>query len=158
MLSSRALRFVRRSWDTIVVAIVVATWLAASRDLGRVAAWIPRIVLGITLALVAVQLVLEFREIRPDTDPWTRDRLPPLRRGGPLVVVLWILALMIATLVFGTAPGSAVFCAAYLRWHAGERWVTSTAVGAALGTIVWLIFDRLLGAALYPGWAWRWLT
>ncbi len=50
------LRFLRRSWDTVVVALAVATLLAMSISLSRIAGWIPRLVLAITFALVVLQL------------------------------------------------------------------------------------------------------
>ena len=156
--ASRALRFVRRSWDTLAIFGGVLACLWAAAPLGRVAGWIPRGVLWITLTLVAAQLVIEYREIGPETDPWRRDKLPPLRRGGPMVVVGWVLGLMAAVTMFGTVAGSASFCAAYLRVHARETWRASVGTGVVLAACVWLVFGWLLQAELHAGWLWRTLA
>ncbi len=149
---SRTLRFLRRSWDTIAVGLLVSGSLAASLGLSHVAAWIPRMVLMITLALIIIQLVMEFREVGPVTDSPQRFRLPQLRPTGPVVVVSWIAGLMLAVLVFGTVLGSVAFGVAYLRWHAGESWLTSGVVALLLGLSVQLIFGLLLRAELHSGW------
>lgn len=152
---SLPVRFLRRSWDTVLVAVSVTACLVASWPLSNVAAWIPRIVLAIVFALVVAQLVIEFRELGPASDGQAQARLPPIRPTGPVVVVLWIAALMLAVLLFGTVAGSTLFCAAYLRWHAREPWRTSCGVAVALGISVQLIFSLLLRAQLHPGWLWQ---
>jgi uncharacterized membrane protein YtjA (UPF0391 family) len=137
----------------VCVALVACLWAAA--PLSRVAAWIPRVVSVITLALVVVQLAVEYREIGPATDPWRRDSLPRLRRGGPLVVIGWVCGLMLAVVLLGTVAGSATFCTCYLRVHARESWRASAGVGIVLGACVWLVFAWLLAADLHAGWLWR---
>jgi hypothetical protein len=155
---SNALRFVRRSWDTLVVGAAILACLVVAASLSRPAAWIPRAVLVITLALVTIQLAIEYREIGPETNPWRTGRLPPLRRGGPLVVVGWVLGLMLAVVLLGTVAGSAAFCACYLRAHARETWRSSAGMGFVLGACVWLVFSKLLQADLQPGWLWQQLV
>ena len=149
---SRTLRFLRRSWDTVGLALVVAGALAASLPLSRIAGWIPRTVLLVTLALVAVQLMIEFREVGPARGGPEPTRLPPMRPTGPIVVVLWVAGLMLAVLMFGTVIGGALFCLAYLRLHAQEPWHTSSAVALLLAIALYLIFGLLLQAQLHPGW------
>jgi hypothetical protein len=149
---SRPLRFLRRSWDTVTLSLLVSGWLVASLGLSQVAAWIPRMVLLITLGLLIVQLAVEFREVGPENDELRPPGLPPLRPTGPVVVVTWIAGLMFAVLLLGTVPGSMAFGLAYLRLHARESWLTSGAVALLLGASVQLIFGVLLRAQLHSGW------
>lgn len=150
----KALRFLRRSWDTVTVATTVAILFAMSLSLGRTAGWIPRIVLAITFALVVVQLVVEYREIGPAHGGSQPARLRPMRPTGPVVVVLWIAGLMLAVLLLGTIVGSVAFCLAYQRWHAHESWRTSVVIATVLGVFVKIIFGQLLHAQLHAGWLW----
>ncbi len=149
---SRPLRFLRRSWDTVALALVVTGALAASLPLSRIAGAIPRAVLLVTLALVSIQLTIEFREVGPAGTEPKQSRLPPMRPTGPLVVALWVAGLMLAVLAFGTIVGSALFCATYLRIHARESWPSSAAVALTLAVVVYLVFAVLLRAQLHQGW------
>jgi hypothetical protein len=148
---SRTLRFLRRSWDTVGLALVVVGALAATLPLSRIAGAIPRGVLLVTLVLVCIQLVIEFREVGPAGAGPERLRLPPMRPTGPIVVALWVAGLMLGVLLFGTILGSALFCLAYLRMHARESWWSSAAVAVTLAAVVYLVFAVLLRAQLHYG-------
>lgn len=166
---SAVLQFLRRSWDTVTLAGLLTAFLIASLSLGRGAAWIPRIVLVIALALTIVQLVIEARAQfgRPRRDV---SRLPlaeaptvvadqgaqarSARSTHPVEAAIWIIGLMLAMLLFGTSPGSALFCLAYLRWHAHEEWLPSIALAALLGVGIQLVFGVLMNARLHGGLLW----
>jgi len=180
--NSRALRFVRRSWDTVALALAIAAFLATSLPLSRIAAWIPRIVLLVTLALIFVQLVREAREQFGNTREPTRPAMPVSSAGSrestrqdiavskedadtasslltrstpPAVAVLWVLGLLLSVLLLGTTIGSTLFCFAYLRWHAREALMTSGIFALGLGASVQLAFGAILKAELYRGWLWQ---
>jgi hypothetical protein len=59
--------------------------------------------------------------------------------------------LLLLTWLFGVAPASALFCLAWLRWHAGENRTVSLVLSAGLGLLLWILFPVLLGVDLYPG-------
>lgn len=174
-------RFLHRSWGTISLAVVVSGFLAASLPLSRIAGWIPRAVLSVTLVLIVVQLALEIRERLRNAPDTSRSALPdsstaadgaidpgagvahgdpepvpslPVRSVTPGQAVLWLSGLLLAVLLLGTTIGSSLFCLSYMRWHARESWAISSAFALGLGASVQLIFGALLQATLHPGWLW----
>ena len=160
-----ALQFLRRSWDTVTLSIAVLSCLLASMALSRTAAWIPRIVLGITLVLLAAQLVREARELlvirrtqgRRGTQPASLQRdtaAAATRASSPAAAVLWVCALLPSVVLLGAATGSALYSFAYLRWHAGAAKSSSAAFALVLGLCLQLAFTGILHVELYRGWLW----
>ena len=138
---------------TLVFIVAAALMLWASQELSRAAAWIPRTVLTGTLILLLVQLANELLgHNAPHPEP---DRaLARSRTARTLTAIAWLCALVVLGWSAGLAPGSALFCLAWLRWHGGERWPVCLVMAAALGTGLWLVFELLLGVRLHPGFVW----
>lgn len=147
-------RFVRPRLGTIGLALAVAVLLAASFGLSRIAGWIPRAVLSVTLVLIFIQFGIEMREGKNVAPPARPGPGAEARVGSatPAVATAWIGVALLAVLVFGTAAGSALFAAAYLRWHARESWATCGVFALALGAFLQLLFGELMRATLYAGW------
>jgi hypothetical protein len=139
------LRAIRaESWLTLVFTLLTAAMLVASFWLSRPSAWVPRVVLCVTLPLLLWQLIRELRS--PGMDGKAE-----VSGARALAASAWICLLPVLAWLLGAAAGSAVFCAAWLRWHAAERWLSSLAIAAALGLSIWLLFGVFLGVELYVG-------
>lgn len=141
------------SWLTIVFTTWVLLMLWASMGLSSASAWIPRLVLSTTLICLLLQLVSEFRAARtllPENQPLVGDG----RGGRTVAAIAWLALLLLLTWLLGVALASALFCLAWLRWYAGEHWLTSLILSTGLGLVLWLLFSVLLGASLYSGVLW----
>lgn len=144
-------------WLTLVLVVLTGAMLWASVGLSRVSGWIPQIVLTATLILLSWQAVRDWLAARgAAAEPAGPE--PPARRAREWAAVGWIAALLLAAWGLGVVAGCTLFCLAWLRWHARERWPACLAFAAGLGLALWLIFALLLGAALHPGLLWRWLA
>jgi hypothetical protein len=169
--------FLRRHWDSLGLLLLTGALLAASLPLSRLAGWIPRTVLATTLLLLILQLVLALRapanrpgKTMPAADPGVTDIEPAIPQEtrstvpaspvpescgiSPLHAIAWVAALPLAILLLGVTVGAALFCVAYLRWHAAENWRVSSLFAVALGAAMQLVFGTLFQAGLYPGWFW----
>lgn len=147
---------IRRSVATLGLAAVTGGLLAASWSLGPTAGWIPRLVLMLLLALLAVQLVLEVRERmnRPAraAQPAGKPLAPVTQGASETGALLWLGGALLAVLALGTSAGSAVYALAYLRVRGAESWLHSAGYALALGATLELVFGGLLQAELYRGW------
>jgi hypothetical protein len=141
------------SWLTLVFTTGAALALWASFSLSRASAWIPQCVLTITLLLLLLQFCSELWAAHAATSK-TVEHFTPGRFGRVSVALAWIGILMLATWMFGVTLGSALFCSAWLRWHAREAWSLSLAIAAGLGLVLWLLFSVLFGVGLYQGALW----
>ncbi len=153
----RASRIPPGSWLTIVFAAGVSLMLWTSFGLSRASAWVPRWVLAITLILLLLQLARELLAAL-NTAAQTRMQASDGRHKRAMAALVWLGALLLLTWLLGTAPGGALFCCAWLRWHAGEYWPLSLAIAAGLGITLWLLFTVLLGMGLYAGALWPYLS
>lgn len=148
------LRTVSGSGLTLLFIALVVLMLAAALGLSRVSAWIPLIVLSLTLALLLWQLAAELLARRGGfgSAPARREGAGPDARGRrALAVIAWIGLLLLLSWLAGVVAGTTLFSIAWLRWHARERWPASLAQAAGLGLALWLVFGRILGSGLYPG-------
>lgn len=155
-------RLARQSGVVLGLALVAVALLSASYSLSRVAGWIPRSVLAVTLGLIVIQLGLDVRErmrVAPSTAPQAMNPGEPasLRLGSltEAVAVLWVAGALLALLLFGMTAGSALFACMFLRVYAGESWWSSAGFALALAACVQLLFGLVLQATLYPGWLWQ---
>jgi len=155
-------RHARQSVVTLGLALVVVGLLANSYSLSRIAGWIPRSVLAVTLGLIVIQLALDvrarMRNARSTLPAGLRpDAVTPLRVGSvaEALAVMWVGGALLALLLFGMTAGSALFAIAFLRGYAGETWQSSGVFALALAVCVQLVFGTLLQATLYPGWLWQ---
>lgn len=141
------------SWLTITFTAWVLLMLWVSIDLSSASAWIPRFVLSATLVCLLLQLVNELwaaRTLLPQTDVLVADG----RRGRTVAAITWLALLLLLTGLLGVALGTALFCLAWLRWHAGENWLASLVLSAGLGFVLWVLFSVLMGVGLYSGVLW----
>lgn len=142
----------RGRWLTLLFMAAAGAMLWSSFGLSRVSGWIPRSVLAATLLLLCWQFLRDRRA----TASAPGHSAESARRGArERAAALWIGGLLLSAGLLGPVPGSALFCLAWLRWHAGERWPASLSFAAAFGIALWLVFVVLLGADLYPGLLWR---
>ncbi|MDX1381029.1 MAG: tripartite tricarboxylate transporter TctB family protein [Xanthomonadales bacterium] len=133
---------------TLAFIVLAGGMLWSTVGLSRVSGWIPQVVLAATLALLLLQSVLDWRAAAiPDPAPGASAD----RRRREWAAAGWIGSLLLAAWLLGVVIGGALFCCAWLRWHAGERWRTAAVFGTALGLALWLVFGVLLRSALYPG-------
>jgi hypothetical protein len=144
------------------LALVVVGMLAASDSLSRIAGWIPRSVLVVTLVLIVIQLGLDvrgrMRDMRSTEPPGLSLGTATLLRVGSTteaVAILWVGGAFLAILLFGMTAGSALFAFAFLRGYAGENWRSSGVFALALAACLQLVFGTVLQATLYPGWLWH---
>lgn len=137
-------------WLTLLFLLLAGTMLWSAGDLSRVSGWIPRIVLAVTCSLLLCQAALDlWRARRAAGRPLTDEEA--VRRGCERHAVAWIGCFLLLTWVLGVLAGSVLFCLAWMRWHAGERWLHAALLAAAVGLVLRLVFGGLLGATLYPG-------
>ena len=155
--ASGARAFPPGSWLTIAFAAGVALLLWASFSLSRASAWVPQWVLAITLVLLLLQLAGELLASRSAVAQ-TRMQAANGRRTRTVAAAAWLSVLLLLTWLLGTAPGGALFCCAWLRWHAGEPWPLTLGIAAGLGMVLWLLFSELLGVGLYAGVFWPYLS
>jgi hypothetical protein len=151
-------RHTRLSVSTLGLALVAAALLASSFSLSRIAAWIPRTVLAVVLALLVIQLGIEvrgrMRAVPSAPVPGSTGGAPraPGASVTPTVAILWLGGALLAVLLLGVTIGSALFTVAFLRGHAGDGWRSSGTFALALGAGLELFFAQLLQVQLYPGW------
>lgn len=147
---SRITSMVMNSWLTVLFTAWVLVMLWSAEGMGRVSAWIPRLVLYATLLCLLGQLVKELRaswRLPPDASaPGNEGRV---RRT--VAAAGWLLLLLLATWLFGVVAASTLFCLAWLRWHAGENWWMSLVIATTLGLVLWAIFSSIPGSNLYSG-------
>jgi hypothetical protein len=134
-------RLLAGSGLTLAFLALVAPMLWSAFGLSRVSGWVPLSVLSATLVLLLLQLAVELLAAR-------RAQSPPQRPGA---AAAWIGVLLLLSWLLGVVAGSALFCAAWLRWHARLRWSASLTQAAGLGFVLWLVFAQLLGSGLYVG-------
>lgn len=131
--------------------------LWASFGLSRASAWVPQWVLAITLILLLLQLAHELLAA-PNASAQMRMQASDGRHKRAMAALVWLVLLLLLTWLLGTAPGGALFCCAWLRWHAGERWPLAVGTATGLGIALWVLFSVLLGVGLYAGLLWTWLS
>jgi hypothetical protein len=137
-------------WLTLLFLVLAGLMLWQSFGLSRVSGWIPRSVLLATCLLLVAQGVLDLRRAT------SGSRVPEAaggqaRVGRERAAVAWIVALLGAAWLLGVIGGSALFCLAWMRWHAGERWPAALALAVGVAATLWLVFGRLPGPGLYSG-------
>lgn len=141
------------SWLTLTFIVAVALLWSASFGLSRVSGWIPLSVLSATLVLLLWQLVTELLAARPE-QPHSQHPETALRSRRAAAAAAWIGLLLLVSWLLGVVAGSALFCLAWLRWHARAAWTPSLLQAAGLGLALWLVFARFLGTGLYAGLLW----
>ena len=154
--ASGARAFPPGSWLTVAFAAGVALLLWASFSLSRASAWVAQWVLAITLVLLLLQLAGELLASR-NALAQVQMQAANGRRRRTVAAAAWLGLLMLLAWMLGIALGGALFCFAWLRGHAGERWPLAVAIAAVLGITLWLLFTALLGVGLYPGVLWPYL-
>lgn len=144
------MRLLAGSWLTLAFLAVVVLMLWSALGLSRVSGWIPLSVLFVTSILLAWQLGIEVLAAHRAPRAVERPELAARKRRAAAAAA-WIGLLLLLSWLLGVAVGSALFCAAWLRWHARAGWPASLAQGLGLGLALWLVFGQLLGTLLYAG-------
>lgn len=144
------MRLLAGSGLTLAFLALVGPMLWSAFGLSRVSGWVPLSVLSATGVLLLLQLAVELLAARRAP---SRPHRPgaAARRRGAMAAAAWIGVLLLLSWLLGVVAGSALFCAAWLRWHARLRWSASLAQAAGLGFVLWLAFAQLLGTGLYAG-------
>ncbi len=128
---------------TLFFLALTGLLLWSSFSLSRTAGLIPQAVLTTTFVLLVVQFLLEWRNQGRDAKAARHFSFVP--------AIAWMSVLPAACWLLGMPIGAALFSLAWLRWHAGERWLFSMAFALLLGLTVQWVFGFLLQARLYPG-------
>lgn len=144
------MRLLAGSGLTLAFLALVAPMLWSAFGLSRVSGWVPLSVLSVTLVLLLLQLAAELLAARRAPQPVDRPE-SDARKQRAVAAAAWIGVLLLLSWLLGVVAGSALFCAAWLRWHARLRWTASLAQAAGLGFVLWLAFAQLLGTGLYAG-------
>jgi len=155
----------RPSVLTLAITILACLFLADSVTLSKMARFTPQATLAVTLLLLILRLLTEFRSdqpingsaeesektgknsAKPDIDGITTAKI--ILRIGAILPMVWL---------FGMSAGASIFCLAYLRWQSEESWKFSIISSCALGMILYWGFKHSLHISLYPGIAMRLLT
>lgn len=146
--------FTGRFWSTLGFIGLLIVFFWHSRQLSESAAAISTTVIALSLALLVFQLLRECIGIRGATaitiETESEEKASP--RGIALVrIFAWLGAIPLLFGLFGISAGAALYCMAYLRWHAAETWLFSLVYALIIGTLVKLIFDMLLPVNYYQG-------
>jgi hypothetical protein len=172
-----------RACFTLALLLFVVAMLAATPRLGRVARFVPLLVIAPTLALLIAQLALDlvprFRGIQRNME---RTRWLPLPERGmqgsreeeckqaapregesrPAAVresraggrLGWTLLLPVTIYLLGFSAAIPLHTFVYLRWFSGERWRLSLAIPAGLYGLFFILARFVPTVSLWPGWIW----
>jgi hypothetical protein len=114
-----------------------------------------RFPLGVALlgaALCAAQLVRDARPV-PGAAPPERTPL-----ADELTGLAWFVGFVAAALLLGVVPGGALMLLAFLRVRGGESWPAAALWSVGCAGAIHLFFERMLGAAFFPGALAVWLA
>lgn len=130
--------------STGLAALAAAGLLVTLNFTGRTGAF-PRVVLGATLALAAVQIG---RSWRATAAPglwlsWLRGTPDSCIRLG------WFAFFVVNAWLFGLTIGCPISVFVYLRWGARDTWRATTIMTAILGGLTWLVVVGLLNVSDY---------
>tara|TARA_R110000823_G_scaffold27609_16_gene80477 strand:+ start:46186 stop:46680 length:495 start_codon:yes stop_codon:yes gene_type:complete len=136
-------------WMSLGLLLLSLFLLWSSRGIGDSAARIPQAVLILTLLFLALQIVFDLR--RPANAGAAEGKATRSDARAIWSALFWLALMFLALWLLGVSGGVTLFCAAYLRWYAGESWLLSSVFAVSLGVSVQLVFAFALQAALYPG-------
>ena len=165
--------FSERSLVTILLLIFVCALFYASLGLSPVSRVVPISVLIPTIALIALQLILD---IAPSVvsrlraidqkDVFGVDHLrgdrrdnsvdPISRRNVELNVILWVLMLPLMIYLLGLIAALPLFAFLYLKVRSAEGWMLSMVTSGVLLAFVYSILRFTFPAALKLGYIWTW--
>ncbi|MEJ8566443.1 tripartite tricarboxylate transporter TctB family protein [Elongatibacter sediminis] len=143
---------------SIGFALLSAWFLWQSFGLSPVASSVPRVVLILTLVLLAVEALKSGIHVSGRADAALPDGgdasgpVPSNENAGPVGRCLaWIVLLPVALGVLGLLIGSTVYCLLFLRWRSHEPWAFSLATSCGLGLLLYLLYAVVFRAAPYAG-------
>ena len=152
------IKMAQKAWLTLVLTIITLWFLQESIGLSRVASFIPRVMLALTLFLLIVQLVLDLKgsgvfssHVAEASDIKAGTSIPAVQRTPAWLVILWITVLPAAIWLLGVVAGGSLFCLVFMKWYASETWKFSLAFSIILGLAVQLVFSVILKITLYGG-------
>jgi hypothetical protein len=91
------------------------------------------------------------RALNPSSLDRTNEPAVPQQAVRQLVVVAGLLVYLAAMVLVGVLPTVPVFMLVALRFGAGRGWLFSLVGAAGMVVLVWAVFARLLGLAIFPG-------
>jgi hypothetical protein len=130
----------------LAAAAVAAGYPAAARRF-------PLAVSLLGAAFCAVQLV---RDARPAPVAAPAQGRTPL--ADELAGLAWFVGFVAAAVLFGVVPGGALMLLLFLRVRGGESWPAAALWSVGCAGAIHLFFERMLGAAFFPGALAVWLA
>jgi hypothetical protein len=109
------------------------------------AASMPLIIGGVGAALSLLQLIVELHASR---SPAYEEQIN-LRKDIP--IYLWVWAFVIAIVAFGFVLAAPVMLFAYLRFRSREPWWLCLVLTASVLALLYGLFEKALGVALFEG-------
>jgi hypothetical protein len=91
------------------------------------------------------------RALNPSSLNGTHEPAAPFLAMRRLVAVASILVYLASMVLVGVLPTVPVFMIVALRFGAGRGWLFSLVGAAGMVLLVWAVFARLLGLAIFPG-------
>ena len=104
---------------------------------------------GALLALGALQRDIRLLR-RPAVTPEEAAAADGFQPGTALYFLLWIAAIVVATVLFGQLVALPVMMAAYLLLRGGRGWKLALGYGVAGWLFLYLMFDRVIAVVWYP--------
>lgn len=150
---------------TIGVFLLALVLLFETRRYDWAAQRVPVFVFGVVLILSFVEILKEFDviswwgvegdddDIQTDIEERTETDDIPLahRRVEMLRMVVWIISLLVVVNIVGLLPGSLLFLVAFYYLDAAVGFVRTIVYSGVIFLFVWVVFEVLLKARLYPG-------
>jgi hypothetical protein len=95
--------------------------------------------------------VMLARALNPSSLTETHQAAVPFQAMRQLVAVATILLYLLSMLLVGVLPTVPVFMLVALRFGARRSWLFSLVGAVVMILLVWAVFARLLGLAIFPG-------
>ena len=146
----------------ILLLVVTLLFLIGSFPLSPRSRTIPLVVVGLTLLLLAAEIVLNRvgtwrhpaqRIPAPVTTPRSLIKVPS--PNGELMVFAWVLLCPCFIWSLGFSAGVPLFTFLFLSVRSGRGFFESATLAAALWLVVQELLGGLLELYLYEGWLWR---
>ena len=148
----------------ILLLVITLLFLMGSFPLSPRTRAIPLGVAGLTLLLLAAEMVLStLRTLRHPAQPIPvqATRPPSLIEvpspTGELLVFAWVLLCPLFIWWLGFAIGVPLFTFLFLSLRSGRGFFESAILAAVLWLVIQELLGGLLGLYLYEGWLWRWV-
>lgn len=152
---------------TIGVFLLSIVFLFETRKYDWAAQRVPVFVFGLVLVLSSIEILKQFdviswgesegddggvqKDVEERTAAAEEEMSLDRRRMEMLRMVTWIVSLLLVVYVVGLLPGSLLFLLAFYYAEADVGILRTVVFSAAVFLFVWIVFEILLKARLYPG-------